>query len=149
MKSLLGLWLNDPVGSLWLSVGTEENASLRSPVKTKRSWRRVCPRARSSVRHRVNDHIHSEPISRQPESQWVTRLVNPFPRVAVVAVAGDEDHHASGVIRDPFVMRNVPAFFARDAGINVIYIRDLNDFVNIKIAMEDRVIKRQFSDRVY
>src|SRR5215470_1001239 len=104
---------------------------------------------RALVRHRVNNQIHSQPISREPELQRVTRFVNPFPCVAVVSVARDENHYAARLVDYPLVMWDISAFFVCYPAVNIVDIGNLNDFVNVEIAVEDRMIERQFLYRIF
>jgi hypothetical protein len=64
-----------------------------------------------SVAHRVDHHVDSDLVSRQSILHRIGRIVNPFPRIAEVAVARDKRNEAAVFVFNAHVVRNDAAFF--------------------------------------
>ena len=66
------------------------------------------------MRHRIDDQVRPQAISAQAVFQRVLRIINPFPGIAVVGIARNENHDAAIVIGDGFIVRRVTISFIRD-----------------------------------
>src|SRR5688500_20143069 len=63
-----------------------------------------------SVAHRVDYDVDSKLIGRQAVLDGITRVVDPFPRVAQIAVTREESHHPSVLVFNTHIVRNDPPF---------------------------------------
>src|SRR5262245_3671400 len=99
--------------------------------------------------HRVNDHIDPDSIRREPILKRITRVVDPFPRVSQITVSSDEREQPALLVLYTHVVRNDSALFMGDSSIQPrTDARNLNHFLDVEVAMKDRVIERQVFDLV-
>ena len=92
--------------------------------------------------HGISNDIHTNLVGHHTVLGGIARVVDPFPGVAQITVASDEDHKAAVLVLDAQVMRRHATLFVSDAlnqGRDSGY---LDHTVEVEVAVEDWMCKR-------
>jgi len=98
--------------------------------------------------HAVNYDVYGNFVRHYTILRRVTRIVDPFPGVAKITIASDENHEPAVLIFNAHVMRRHATLFVSDALHQCRDSRHLDHTVEIEVTVEDGVCKRQVFDLI-
>jgi hypothetical protein len=93
-----------------------------------------------SVRHGVNDVVHTDPHAQVRKVQWIPWSVGPLPGIADVRIQGNGDHDTAFIVVDTLPARNLSIFFV--ARVQVLGSGDAVSIVQIKDGVKYGVVVR-------